>query len=123
MTEPSVDRSAPAAPKRPVIYRRFGDRRIDEWAWLRNRSDPAVIRHLEEENDYTRLMTERTRRLEEQLFSEIVARIQETDETVPSPDGPFVYYTRTTAGSEYPIPCRRPGNVGHGREEVLLDVK
>ena len=46
-------------------------------------------------------------------------RIKEDDSTVPSPDGPFAYYTRYREGGQHPILCRQPRD--GGAEQVLLD--
>jgi oligopeptidase B len=42
----------PQAPRRPHVLRNHGDERVDDWYWLRERDDPAVIAHLEAENAY-----------------------------------------------------------------------
>ena len=50
----------------------------------------------------------RHRRLRQALFEEMVARIEETDLSVPVRKGPWLYYRRTVEGSSYGIHCRRP---------------
>jgi oligopeptidase B len=57
----------------------------------------------------------------ETLYKEILARIKETDLSVPYRRGAYWYYTRTVAGLQYPIFCRRPGSM-EGAEEITLDV-
>ena len=79
-----------------------------------------MIAHLEAENAYTAAMTERTKPLEDALFDEIKARIQETDLSVPSPWDGYWYYSRTVEGQQYPIHCRRTGSED-GPEQVLMD--
>jgi oligopeptidase B len=65
--------------------------------------------------------------LRENLFNEIKGRILETDLSLPSPWGPYLYYTRTTAGDEYArhYRCPRPADDGlqvdESAEELLLD--
>jgi oligopeptidase B len=110
----------PAAPRRPTPLTAHGDTRVDDWYWLRDKDDPEVIAHLEAENAYTAALTERTKPLEDALFDEIKARIQETDLSVPSPWGGYWYYSRTVEGQQYPIHCRRRGSED-GPEQVLLD--
>ena len=51
---------------------------------------------------------DRQRRPPADLFDEIVARIEETDLSVPVRKGPWLYYSRTVEGSSYAIHCRRP---------------
>jgi oligopeptidase B len=98
--------------------------RIDDWYWLADREDPAVIEHLVAENAYTEAVTAATAGLRDQLFKEMVARIEETDLSVPARKGPWLYYSRTVKGSNYGIHCRRPAGTGdeaEGDEEVILD--
>ena len=47
-------------------------------------------------------------------------RIKETDLSVPERVDDYFYYTRTEAGGQYPIFCRRHGSLD-GPEEILLD--
>ncbi|HEV7888671.1 MAG TPA: S9 family peptidase [Acidimicrobiales bacterium] len=109
---------APKAPKRPTVLTHHGDTRVDEWYWLRDRDDPEVLALLEAENAHTEAATAHTAGLRDRLFDEMVARIQETDLSVPARKGPWEYYTRTVEGQQYPISCRSRDGV----EQVLLDV-
>jgi oligopeptidase B len=85
-----------------------GDVRVDDWYWLRDKDDPAVIAHLEAENAYTEVMTAATQGLRDTLYDEIVARIEETDLSVPVRKGSWLYYSRTVEGSSYSVHCRCP---------------
>ena len=49
------------------------------------------------------------------------ARIKETDLSVPEPLDDWLYYSRTEAGAQYPIYCRRRAAEGSA-EEVVLDL-
>ena len=98
----------PLAERRPVAIEAHGDVRPDDWFWLRDKDDPAVIKHLEAENAYTEAAMAGTAGLQASLFEEIVARIEETDLSVPVRKGPWRYYSRTVEGSSYAIHCRRP---------------
>jgi len=124
----------PAPERRPERLEAHGDVRIDDWFWLRDKDDPEVIRHLEAENAYTEAAMSGTAGLREDLFTEMVARIEETDLSVPVKKGPWLYYGRTVEGSSYGIHCRRPysppdtDGAGTGAppavpedEQVLLD--
>jgi oligopeptidase B len=91
-----------------VTLEAHGDSRVDDWFWLRDKDDPAVIEHLKAENAYTEAVMGHTVGLQEALFEEIVARIEETDLSVPVRKGPWLYYGRTVEGSNYAIHCRRP---------------
>jgi oligopeptidase B len=88
--------------------RHGSDERVDPWFWLGRRDDPEVLDHLRAENEYTAAALAHLAPLREQLFGEIVGRVQETDASSPSPHGPYEYFTRTVEGLEYPVHCRRP---------------
>jgi len=112
---------APVAERRPVALEAHGDVRTDDWFWLRDKDDPAVIAHLEAENAYTEAVMAPTGALREALFAEMVARIEETDLSVPVRKGPWLYYGRTEEGRNYGIHCRRPADGPDDAEQVLLD--
>ena len=42
----------PSAPRRPITTVRHGETFVDDFAWLRNKEDPATIAYLEAENRY-----------------------------------------------------------------------
>ncbi|HUY67057.1 MAG TPA: S9 family peptidase [Acidimicrobiales bacterium] len=111
---PSAALEAPVPDRRPVELEAHGDVRIDDWFWLRDKDDPAVIDHLRAENAYTEAVLAPTRGLQAALFEEIVGRIEETDLSVPVRKGPWLYYSRTVEGSSYGIHCRRPLPDGGG---------
>jgi oligopeptidase B len=94
----------------------------DPYAWLRDdqRRNPDVLAHLRAENAYTERMTRHSRSVEARLFREMVARIKETDLSVPELKDGYYYYSRTVKGRQYPIFCRRRGSLS-APEEVLLD--
>ncbi|MFK3771352.1 S9 family peptidase [Pseudomonas sp. NPDC089406] len=110
--------------KPPIAHQAPGN---DPYAWLQQRDTPEVLAYLEQENAYQQACLADQAPLREQLFEEIKGRILETDLSLPSPWGPYLYYTRTTAGDEYPrhYRCPRPADdsnsVDQSREELLLD--
>jgi oligopeptidase B len=111
----------PVARKAPKVDVVHGDRRVDDYFWMREKSDPEVAAYLEAENAYTEAVMKRTEPLQEGLYREMLARIQETDLSVPYRDGAFFYYSRTEEGKQYPILCRKRGSV-EAPEEVTLDL-
>ncbi|HLN15194.1 MAG TPA: S9 family peptidase [Acidimicrobiales bacterium] len=127
--ETSRWRLPPRPVRRPTVLTAHGDRRVDDWYWLRDRDDPVVIAHLRAENAYAEEVLRPLEGLTKTLFDEIVARIQETDLSVPVRHGPFWYYIRTEEAKSYPLHCRRPadgddppsGPAGPGEESILLD--
>ena len=99
--------SPPRAPRRPYVVTAHGDDRVDDWYWLNDRDDPEVIAYLEAENTYTREVLAPLEPLQERLYGEMRARIQETDASAPNRKGAWWYYSRTVEGLEYAIHCRR----------------
>jgi oligopeptidase B len=93
--------------------------RVDEFFWLRHREDPDVAAYLEAENAYAAAILGRSTPERDAIYREMVARIQETDSSVPVARGEYRYYVRTEAGRQYEIFCRRQG--ADGPEEILLD--
>ena len=111
----------PAAAKKPKIMEKFGDRRVDDYFWLRDKANPEVVDYLKAENAYTDEYMQPLEGFREKLYKEMLARIKETDESVPYRKRGYWYYTREVEGKQYPIYCRRKGAM-EAPEEVMLDV-
>ncbi|MGB0863038.1 MAG: S9 family peptidase [Saprospiraceae bacterium] len=94
----------------------------DDYYWLRDdkRTNEKVLNYLKAENTYMESVTAHTKDLQEELFKEMVGRINETDLSVPVEEGGYFYYSRTEKGKNYPIYCRKKGNL-EASEEILLD--
>ena len=110
----------PQAPRRPQLLTAHADTRIDDWLWLRDKENPAVREYLEAENAWTEARMAPTAGLQEQLYREMLDRIQETDLSVPERIDGWWYFARTEEGKQYPIHCRRR-DLLEGREEIILD--
>jgi len=98
----------PRAEKRPTTRTHHGDAFVDDYEWLRDKTNPEVIAYLEAENAYTREATAHLAPLRKRLFDEIRSRTQETDLSVPVREGGFWYVTRTVEGKQYPVHVRVP---------------
>ena len=110
----------PIAPKHPQALVKHGDERIDDYFWMRDRTNSEVIDYLEAENAYTKEQMKHTEALQQTLYQEILGRIKETDLSVPYRLDDYYYYSRTEEGLAYSIFCRKPGSL-EAPEEVLLD--
>jgi protease II len=84
-----------------------GDRRVDYYAWMRDRKDPRVSEYLEAENAYADAEMKTTEGFQEKLYQEMLGRILQTDLSVPYRLRGYLYYTRTQEGKQYAIYCRR----------------
>ena len=111
----------PIAPKVPRIATLHGETLSDEYAWLRDKDDPKVVTHLAAENAYAEAGLAGTGELQDRLYKEMLARIKETDLSVPYRKGGYWYYARTEEGNQYPILARKLGTL-NSAEEVVLDL-
>lgn len=111
----------PAARVRSETDERFGIRREDPYGWMSDRDDPEVHGYLEAENAWTESVMGAESELRQELYDELLGRIQEDDASVPTRIDDNFYYTRTETGRAYPIFCRRSGSL-EAPEEILLDV-
>ena len=98
----------PTAPKRPFEISRHGDVRKDPYYWMMDREDETVLAHLRAENEFLSQSFAELKPLQDELFEEIKARIEETDISVPVRKGPWWYFERTREGLNYPLSCRVP---------------
>ena len=99
----------PPQPKRVEMVREHhGDVFVDPYEWLRDKSSPDVIDHLNAENGYTETLTEHLAPLRQTIFDEIKSRTKETDLSVPTRRGSWWYYGRSFEGKQYAAQCRCP---------------
>ena len=81
---------------------------IDHYEWMRDKSDPEVIAHLEAENAHVEAETADQEPLRQRIFDEIKERTKETDLSVPLRRGAWWYYGRSFEGKQYGVHCRCP---------------
>lgn len=118
--------STPVPPVAQTIahtHSTHGHDRVDPYHWLRDddRNDPPILAYLEAENAYTKQALAPSQALAATIFEELKGRIQKDDASVPVKRRDYWYYSRYTGESEYPIYCRRKGEMT-APEEVILDV-
>jgi oligopeptidase B len=111
----------PVAAKKQHTVQIHGYTLTDDYFWLREKSNPEVIKYLEAENAYTEALMEATKPLQDTLYNEMYNRIKQTDLSVPSRIGEYFYYSRTEEGKQYSYMCRRKGSM-QAPEEILLDL-
>jgi oligopeptidase B len=118
------EETGPVAPRAEMIPHEMtlhGDTRIDNYYWLNQRDNPAVIAYLTAENEYTSAVMAHTEVLQETLFEEFKSRIPDVEESAPVKYGDYLYYTRQGRDQDYPLYYRRPAESGNA-EELLLDA-
>ena len=116
----SAPNKAPMTEKKPKTTNIHGDTLVDDYFWLREKNNPAVMEHLQAEEAYTDQVMKPTAALQEKIYKEMLSHIKQTDKTVPYRWGDYFYYSRTEEGKQYPIYCRKKGNLD-APEEILID--
>ncbi|MBE7440751.1 MAG: S9 family peptidase [Spirochaetales bacterium] len=116
-----MSQTPPVAQKIPKTTQIHGDTLVDDYFWMREKTNPEVINYLKAENDYTAAVMKPTAALQDTLYKEMLARIKETDLSVPYLKDGYLYYTRNEQGKQYPVYCRKKGTE-RGKEETLLDL-
>ncbi|TBM19027.1 S9 family peptidase [Hafnia paralvei] len=113
---------APVAAKHPHVMEIHGDTRTDNYYWLRDdeRSDDAVLSYLKAENAYTEACMRGEEALRQQLFSEMVERIPQEDESVPYQRNGYRYQSRYKPEQEYALYVRQKVDTGENAEWDLL---
>jgi oligopeptidase B len=111
----------PMTEKKPKTTNIHGTTLVDDFFWLREKTNPAVMAHLKAEDEYTNAVMKPTAALQEKLYNEMLGHIKQTDTNVPYRQGNYFYYSRTEEGKQYPIFCRKKGNLD-APEEILVDV-
>ena len=111
----------PVAKKIPKIETVHGDVRVDNYFWMREKTNPEVAAYLDSENAYTESVMKPTEAFQAALYKEILGRIKQTDLSVPYKYGEYWYYTRTEEGKQYPIYCRKRGTMAD-EEQITLDL-
>ena len=111
----------PMADKKTKTTNIHGVTLVDDYFWLREKTNPAVMSYLKAEDAYTDTAMKPTAALQEKLYNEMLSHIKQTDENVPYRYGNYFYYSRTVEGKQYPIFCRKKGST-EAPEEILIDV-
>lgn len=100
--------SAPAPKRVETTREHHDDLFIDHYEWMRDKSDPEVIAHLEAENAHVDEETAYQEPLRQKIFDEIKSRTKETDLSVPVRRDQWWYYGRSFEGKQYGVHCRCP---------------
>jgi len=128
----NVDMKPPVAKKIPQEFTEHGNKRIDNYFWMRLSDDQKeagsadqqtqdVLDYLNAENAYTEAMMKHTETFQKNLFEEMKGRIKEDDESVPYKLNGYYYITRYEKGKEYPIHTRKKESLD-AKEEIILNV-
>ena len=106
MSELNSSPKPPVAARKPIERFHHGDVFVDEYEWLRDKTDDEVLGYLRAENEYTEARTAHLESLRAAIFKEISDRTLQTDLSVPARRGQYWYYSRTIEGKQYSLHCR-----------------
>jgi len=120
----------PMAEKVAFEMTEHGNTRIDDYFWMRlsdeqkeatipDEKTQKVLDYLNAENEYLEAKMAPHKVLREQLFEEIVGRIQQKDESVPVTKNGHSYYSTFDEGDDYPRYFRT--NLASNEVQLLLD--
>jgi oligopeptidase B len=130
-SEESMVLTAPVAEKNPHPLTHHGVTRVDDYYWMKlsdaqkeaNEPDEQtnkVVDYLNAENEYQKQVMAHTETFQKNLYDEMVARIDQTDQSVPVKENGFWYYTRFEEGQDYPLVCRKEGTM-ENQERIMLN--
>ncbi|MBI3136147.1 MAG: S9 family peptidase [Bacteroidetes bacterium] len=121
---------APVAKKEEYIFNEHGNKRIDNYHWMRLTDDQKnaeiadeqtrdVLDYLNAENEYLKKKMAHTEGLQGKLYDEMVARLDPNEESVPVNENGYCYYDRYEEGQDYPLYCRK--KLTDSTEEIILN--
>jgi oligopeptidase B len=122
---------APIAKKVPHQTIINGDTLVDNYFWMRLSDEQKeaetpdaqtqdVLDYLNAENAYREQVMAHAKDFQDSLFNEIVGRIKQTDQSVPTKVDGYWYYTRFQEGDQYPYICRKKESM-EAPEEIMLN--
>ena len=94
--------------------------RTDNYYWLNDVNNQEVIDYLNTENDYCDAQMKHTKELQNELYEEIVGRLDKEETSVPYFLDGYYFSQRYEQGKEYPIFGRKKGSL-NAKEEILID--
>jgi len=120
-TDKALVQRPPVARQIPHVTRLHGERLVDNYYWLREKDNPAVLAYLRAEDAYTDWVMKPTKPLQDRIYNEMLARVQEPDDSVPYRDGDWLYFRRSEPGKQYPTYLRKRAST-NATEQIVLDL-
>lgn len=122
----------PVAKVIPHTFSEWGNDRIDNYKWIRLSDEQKtaavpdaqtqdVLDYLNAENAYRETQMAHTTALQNELFNEMKARVEQNESSVPYYSNGYSYWHEYGEGKEYPVYYRRKKTDG-ASAELLLDV-
>jgi len=116
----SAKLNAPRAEKIPQQTACNGQILVDNYAWLRDRDNPKVLKLLKQENKYAKQQMKGSKALADSLYKEYLTATDYSQNSYPYLEKGYYYYSETQKGKAYPVHYRYK-NVPGAAKEVVLD--
>lgn len=94
---------------------------IDNYSWLKDKTNPDFINYLAQENKYADNFLQKSSDIQLDLFREMSDKVNLEKTTIPEKIGDYYYYKKNAEDKQYPLYCRKLGNL-KAREEIILDL-
>lgn len=121
LADDSAESAPPVASVAPAVFTAHGQSRVDNYHWLRDRTDPAVISYLNAENEYASRRLAPLQPLVAELERELRERADHADSSLLFADSRYIYRRRMAQGAAFPLIIRRA--LKDTAEQVVLDVE
>ena len=116
----------PIAKKISHTFELHEDIRHDDYYWMKDKTDPEVIAHLESENNYYDEVMEPLENFTKEIYEAMISRIPAEEVNVPVQKGPYYYYMRREKELQYPIYARKLAanreELTTAKEEITLNL-
>ena len=109
----------PPKPKKiPKILEAHGDKRFDDYYWLRDdtRQNKEIISYLEEENTYAETWFSEGKDYRKEVFEELVSFIPEEETSLKIKKNGFYYFSKIKSNEQHPVYYREKNQ---NIEEIL----
>ncbi|MDC2973319.1 S9 family peptidase [SAR86 cluster bacterium] len=96
----------PPKPKKiPKILEAHGDKRFDDYYWLRDdtRQNKEIISYLEEENTYAETWFSEGKDYRKEVFEELVSFIPEEETSLKIKKNDFYYFSKIKSNEQHPV--------------------
>ena len=120
LTDSRAQFAPPIANIVPFVFTAHGQLRVDNYHWLRDKTDPSVISYLNAENEYASRRLAPLQPLVAELERELRERADHTDSSPLFSDSRYIYRRRITQGAAFPLIVRHA--LQDMAEQVVLDV-
>ncbi len=109
----------PEATEIPHEITAHGQTRVDDFYWMNNIEDPAVLEYLQAENEYTDSLMAGSSELIETIAVEIIERMRTDEASVPYYRNGYWYWYEYLPEQDYAVNMRRAHP--DGEPEILLN--